>query len=189
MRFTLILILSIICINSRSQNATDSIDFEKVDLPFLELLVKNKVDSIRQNFGLSILKKDDVLYKAAMDQAVYLKNRRKIGHFQQAGDNRKNAFSRAQYYGATDLKVVGENVAWNHLERKEHKDPSTGDPILVYPYTYNKLADELVLAWIQSETHYQNLQTEEYQYTGVAIVFDKLQMEFTCVQVFAGYEQ
>ena len=183
-RFLLILFLLGNIPNLSAQS--DSVDFENLNIPMLENLVKERIDSIRIQYGLSILKPDNILYKAALDHAVYLKNRRMIGH-EQSSEEKRNAFKRAKYYGAENVKVVGENVAFDRVARVENYNKQTRETEYEYHYTYAQLADDIVEAWLQSETHFTNLKTPEYKFTGVAIVYDKRHKDFMCVQVFADY--
>ena len=165
---------------------TDSINFDQVNVPYLEKLVKFKIDSIRHSLGLNSLQTDITLYKAARDHAIYLKNRRTIGHFQN-NHVKKTAFKRAMYYGADQLKAVGENVAWNAVERLAEHNKRTGKTSYRYFYTYDRLANALVEAWLTSLPHYQTLKRKDFDYTAVSIAYDQVRKEFTCVQVFAEY--
>src|SRR5687767_8218092 len=96
---------------------SDTLDVNRVNIPFLESLVKRKIDTIRIELGLNPLEINTELYKAAKDQAEYIVRTGEFSHSQPAG-NKRGAMDRVVYYGGGEkLKMVGENLVWKHLER------------------------------------------------------------------------
>jgi len=164
----------------------DSVDFHNLDINYLCALVKLKVDSVRQSYGKPSLNLDIVLERAAEDQADYLRDRDKVSHYQ-TNYIKRDVMDRAHFYGASNIKKAGENVLWKYPRRLKKWDYSRNRYIPHFYYTYERLAKEIVEAWINSPKHFYVMMLPEFQYTGVGIAYDPQKVTITAVQVFGQY--
>lgn len=175
-----LLILGMFTTACFSQEPDDKIDQRNVNLPYLEFLVKTKIDSIRNNNGHFPLVNDAILYEAAKHHADYLVKEDLISHTE---PNKKfaNPQKRVEHFGGLDY-FAGENVASIYILvptrskriRKVHINE-----------TYEDAANELVVAWVKSKPHYKNMNLDKYQVTGLALSFDRAKNCIKAVQVFA----
>ncbi len=149
-----------------AQTPTDPIQPGKVNLAYLEHLVKIQVDSVRQTKDLPPLVNDSILYLASRDHAHYLTTELEISHFQKS-QSKKSPQNRVDFYGAKNY-LAGENVLSYPLED-----------------TYIATARRMVSGWVHSPGHYKNIITPDYQITGVAVLPHATDGNFIAVQVFA----
>jgi uncharacterized protein YkwD len=164
----------------------DTIDMQGLDIDYLELLVKRKIDSIRVIHGRQSLVFEERLNHAARDQARYLKRNNKVGH-KQVSFEKRDVAKRAKYYGVHRFRKLGENVLWKHPERLLVWDKQSRKYKPRFFYTYERLASSIVKAWVNSKSHYHTLLQPAFKYTGLAIAFDERKKELFCVQVFADF--
>jgi uncharacterized protein YkwD len=69
-------------IYSSAQAHSEKPDENKLNILFLEHLIKTQVDSVRKAHGLQPLVSDSILYVAAQDHASYLSTEKTISHYQ-----------------------------------------------------------------------------------------------------------
>lgn len=186
-RIVLALLISLASMKSMATVPSDSVVIDKLDIAYLEALVKEKIDSIRISHNLSQLGHDTMLYKVAIDHAIYLQNRKQMTHYQ-SSKMKRTALDRAKYYGVKNLRLVGENIVYNFMERMKVYDPNTNETMFYFSYTYEKLANDLVTTWMESKSHYETLKTPDWESTAVAVAFDPETKEIICVQVFADFQ-
>ena len=163
-----------------AQDPDDKIDPNHFNIQYLEFLVKTKIDSIRSENGLYTLIDDSILYLAARHHSDYLVKERTMGH-----NEKKKKFStpqkRVTHYGGLDY-FAGENVVSIPIlvpcRSKRIKKTHINE-------TYEDAANEMVVAWVRSKRHYQNMKYPKYQVTGVALTYDRATNTIKCVQVFA----
>ena len=185
MRLLFILYCSLWILPVGAQLPSDSIDFEAVKIEFLEQLIKHKVDSIREVLDLNVLKQEVILQKAAADHAEYLKKSGELSHYQDF-KLKHTPLDRVLYYGAGPDISVGENVAWNAVDRQTIINRQTGEKKIRFFYTYDRLADNILQGWLESPAHYEVLTKPEFKITALAIAYDQKLKEFYTVQVFAN---
>lgn len=151
-----------------------------LNLPFLEFLVKTKIDSIRNELGLPPLVNDSILYVAAKHHADYLIKNKILSHNERPGKF-TNPQKRAESFGAVDY-FVGENVASTFIlipvKSKWKKKPHINE-------TYDQAAMELATAWLKSKPHFKNIKNKKYQITGLALQYDRGKNNIKAVQKFA----
>lgn len=166
-----------------AQQPDDRISFDNINVRYLEHLVKEGIDSVRQAHELTALANDSILYVAAKDHALYLSENRRLSHYQRGRDkeNKKRPQQRAAFYGAKNYRV-GENVALTYLnkpfETEDEKETYINE-------TYRQLANDLVKSWVKSPEHYKNMLTPGYEVTGLAIGLNPERNEVRAVQKFA----
>lgn len=169
-----------------SPRAEDTISFSRLDIGFLEALVKTKIDSVRLLAGRQPLFFDATLAAAARDHARYLQVHKRVSHYQRSAEKR-SVMDRVRYYGATGLEKVGENVLWKHPARLKQWDARTRRYQERFYYTYESMADAIVEAWMESPDHKHTLLIPDFRYTALAIQVDPATSDLTVVQVFAAY--
>lgn len=154
---------------------------EPIHKAFLEHLIKEGIDSVRQSHGLLPLANDSILFVAAQHHALYLKEKGKLSHFEKGVTDYETPQERAISYGASNHYLVGENVAANFYFKKVtlKKGKTT-----VYK-SYRQLANAIVTQWVKSPGHYQNIITSSYNKTGLAIAINELDNKVYIVQKFA----
>ncbi len=169
-----------------SPRAVDTVDFDHVQVHYLEQLVKQKIDSLRQAEGRFPLFHDPILQDAARDHVRYLSIHGQNSHYQRIPD-KYNVLDRVEYYGGRQLVKVGENVLWKRPARLHRWNDRLKRYETHYFYTYRSLADAIVKAWVQSRRHWNTLQIPQFKYTAVAIHIAPESHEIRVVQVFAQY--
>lgn len=156
------------------------IDINAIDLPYLEHLVKTKIDSVRQHYNCDPLINDSILYVAAKHHSFYMYKRSGITHFENEFPETKTPQLRAEHFGAKNY-YVGENVlstSYNTtIKDKKNKTHNTR--------TYEGLADAIVSGWVNSPGHFKNIITPEYQITGIAFEVHKFDRILYACQKFA----
>jgi uncharacterized protein YkwD len=163
-----------------AQVRDSEINPDNFNMALLEHFIKIRIDSVRHGKKLGTLQNDSCLYKAAVDQAMYLLNKKEIGHTQNTR-KKKDPMERAIYYQA-NYSMIGENVAriyylTNMQMKKVSKKP-------VFVRTYDEAAVEMVEGWVHSPPHYANIKTPSFDLTGVAISVNPKDKSITGVQVF-----
>ena len=157
-----------------------AINPENFNKALLEHFIKIRIDSVRHGKKLGALQNDSCLYKAALDQAMYLLNKKEIGHTQNTR-KKKDPMERAIYYQA-NYSMIGENVARiYYLTNMQMKKVSKKT---VFVRTYDEAAIEMVEGWVHSPPHYANIKIPSYDLTGVAISVNPKDKSITGVQVF-----
>jgi uncharacterized protein YkwD len=153
------------------------------DAKFLEHLIKTQIDSVRKSKGLRTLQNDSISYLAAKDQSIYITERAKLSHYQDANAAKKTPQKRVEYFGAEDY-FTGENVLvvpfntnmfYSHDKRKETH----------FVGNYARVAYDMMVTWVNSKHHFENIVTEGYTITGVAVDVNWTREEIYCTQVFA----
>lgn len=174
-------------LNLKAQHPHDAIDTTNINLPFLEYLVKGKIDSLRKSKTFNALINDSILYMAAKEHADYMRKEAEISHYHKSDPNKKTPQKRAEFYGAKNY-FVGENVALIYIytpsyyahERKSETHIVT---------SYDQAAHDFVVNWVNSRGHYANMLTESYEITAVAISFDPSEKALYAVQMFAEVDK
>jgi len=162
------------------QTPKDYFRFHSPNKPFLEHLIKIKVDSLRISQELKPLANDSSLFLAAQFHADYLIKFKKLSHNQTNFPKTKTPQQRAELFGALNY-IVGENVAKSYA----HKKLKNKKGKIYYNYTYNQVATDILTAWINSPGHYANIMMPNYEVTGVSVALDSAKKEIKVVQKFA----
>ena len=179
-KLTYLIIITLLPLFGMSQSPSDYFDINHFNKKYLEHLIKVGIDSVRTAHECEKLVNDSILYVAATDQSGYMKKNRRLSHYQNGNKEKRTPQDRANFYGANHYRV-GENVAFVPLlsgnEDQQHKSS-----------TYQSIAQDLVTAWVKSPGHFNNIITEEYEVTGVAISVDLQQDKVYGCQKFAHIE-
>jgi len=134
-------------------------------------LVK-KVNALRLDLGLPILKNSIILRKAAKNQCLYMVKSRKLTHKQ---GNRKlaNPLKRVRNFKGYEFERVGENV----LHTKPVKLPLRNKYLEL-------LADEMFMSWKNSPGHYENMINPDYEFSGIDFMYSPKEKIIYAAQVF-----
>ncbi len=177
---------SLLCFANASafaQSPGDVFEMKNANLRYLEELTKAGVDAVRQQHGSAALANDSILYLAASDHANYLKRTGELSHFQNKNARKADPQKRAEYYGAINYNV-GENagtitVGTYIISRKGERLPVR---------TYEEIAAALVVGWVDSKRHFDNMTLRSFELTGLAISFDPKDNKVIAVQKFASVQ-
>lgn len=176
----IIIVLQTGCPFLRAQPKDTLIDPDHFNYRLMEYMIKSRIDSFRKTKKLGALANDSLLYKAALDQAIYLEKRSEISHTQPAR-RKKDPMARAVYYGAS-YQMIGENVARIFYLVNMTNPRLRGRTVFIR--TYSEAANEFVEGWLHSPHHYKNIVTSGYDVTGLAISMNPKEKSITAVQVF-----
>src|SRR5688572_23804532 len=164
---TFLVVLIFVSIPSLAQ-VSDEVSLQVPDLKKLEWLTHESVNTLRTDKTLSALAWDDVLYRAAKDQADFLIREKKISHTQKTKGKRTPA-ERVKIHGGTVFKIVGENIVAVSLGAQlsvKGRKLST--------VTYHAAAHAMAQLWKSSAGHYKNILSKKYNCTALAITYDSL---------------
>lgn len=154
-----------------------SSDFNK---RYIEHLIKIKIDSVRQVNNCSPLINDSILFVASNHHAQFMREHKKMSHYEYGFKITETPQLRANYYGAQNYGV-GENVLKAYcntlIETKRKKVINTS--------TYSGLANAIVDGWVNSPGHFKNMITPDYQITGVSVSIDTTTNAIYACQKFA----
>ncbi|WP_070137870.1 CAP domain-containing protein [Crocinitomix algicola] len=157
-----------------SYGQNEKVDLKSFNEELLAEYLRAEVNKFRARKRLDTLVNDEILAKAAKDQANYMADKQQIGHGQKS-KLKGSPYKRVLYYGGSH-NAVGENVMAFDLARAVKKSKNR--------LTYERLAKDMVKDWSKSRGHKENLL--EAKYANIAHEF-RLQdgTLFTC-QVFGS---
>lgn len=163
-----------------AQSPADRIDPSAINFRYLEHLVKTGIDSVRQSHGLDPLANDSILFVAAKDHAEYLTRKKILSHFQNDVPAKRTPYDRVIFHGGKDFASVGENIISTFIHQ-----PVKGKGQEVHiTETYGQAAADMVIGWVNSPPHFQNIINPVFKSTGVAIIYDLEEKNFKGVQKF-----
>jgi len=164
-----------LALQSQTSHETDE---NKLNIKYLEHLLKQEIDSVRQSKGLDVLINDSILYLASEDQSKYLSTKKELTHFQKENPDKYSPQNRADYYGAVNFRV-GENILFTSFYSP------TGNQSVIDSDIYKEMAHSMMLLWVHSPGHYANIVTRDYDITGVSVYYDKKTNRLFAAQDFA----
>lgn len=163
-----------------AQTADDVINFDELNIPYLEHLLKKEVDYIKTQKKQAPFRNDSILYLAARNQTEFMLRNNELTHFQKENKAFEDPQLRIEYYGAQRV-FAGENVLYFPtsipVQVKYQK-------FLEEPKTYLEYARVLAKGWRYSKPHYANIISPDYSITGVCVRYDKEQGQLWATQVF-----
>ena len=123
-----LLILFLISVSGFAQSPSSQIRKESLNKPFLEHLIKSKVDSLRLVNNCKSLANDSLLQVAANHHSAYMSEYARMTHQETEFPHTKTPQNRAEYFGAKNY-FVGENVA--KISRVESSYEQLANAILI----------------------------------------------------------
>ncbi len=184
MRKFLILIFSLIITSLSAQKASDTIQFEKIDYPFLEYLIKSKVDSVRRAHQLLPFFNDSLLYLAAWEQVEYLNKEQLLTHRQLRG-KLETPLQRVMNYGGPYANVA-ELLGIAHLKTSTLYDYAS-EELKHTIYTYQQTAEHFINQWMIDPESRSFLLTRSLNAAGIVAMAEKNSNIIKLVAVFGKY--
>lgn len=140
------------------------------------LLETNK---LRKKAKVSPLQNETALASASEDHANYMRDKQKLTH-KQRNKTKRTPKNRVDFYGQ-QFDRVGENVQLNNLNLNSSPKDKKHPPL----DTYEKLAEQLVLAWKNSPPHYANMIHSDFVSTYTSLAVGENGELYAC-QLFGG---
>ncbi len=181
--YLIYVLLSFSCCNAVAQQKNEKIYSSSLNKQFLEHIIKEKIDSVRKGKGLKLLVNDSILYIAANYHANWMNDNRKFSHKEKTNPIMLTPQDRVNHFGAPNY-LVGENIIKTYLNKPLEREKVK--PKNYINKTYEDLANDFVIGWINSPKHYANILTEDYQITGLAISVNPKKDLIYAVQKFAS---
>jgi uncharacterized protein YkwD len=123
------------------------------------------------------LQNDEILSKAAANQAAYLLKEKKLSHTQ-SKNTYKDPQKRVYAFGGKHT-MIGENVAYTYANVIVNTKKNTKIKL----ETYEQLASHFVEVWVNSPPHLKNIK-QAFTLSGVAVSPDAKTNVVYAVQVF-----
>jgi uncharacterized protein YkwD len=160
-----------------AQQPNDAVDIENFNADLIAELVQKEINRVRDSLDLATLSTDDILYKASLDHCQYLAQKNELTHYQKNAKKRTPKL-RAEYYGAINY-AVGENIV----------SVSASPEVVINGQTlpcstYTQMTKVMVLIWMNSPPHWENITAPDYRITGVAVSVNPKQQTLICTQTF-----
>ena len=153
--FTFLLIIKI----ALAQSPSDAFQLSNINLPYLEHVVKIKIDEFRKSKDLSPLYNDSILYVAAKDHAQFLVKTKRISHYQRDDVQKEYPQNRAVFHGASEHYEVVENIAKTtvlqpvtYKHERQQKKPKTH-----ISDTYEMAAKDIIISWLYDKEDKERL--------------------------------
>lgn len=145
----------------------------------LNLFIQKELNEFRKKAKVEAVTTESALTFAAEDHAAYMLKKQKLTH-KQNKRIKKTPKNRVDYYGQ-QFNLVGENVQLTNLNLNSTIDNKKA-PLL---NSYEKLAENLVLAWRNSPPHYRNMINPNFKTTYTSIAVGENGEVYAC-QLFGG---
>ncbi len=150
---------------------------------FLEALVHDGINQIRNTRGTKHLANHQVLRKAAKEQTNYVRVNGRLDHYQPA-KGKMTFKERVNYFGGS-FSATGENLQYFGFPAQTLTQGHRQYNHIAYP-TYAEAARKIVENWVISGSHYRNLINTKYKFAGTAVSLDKKGKGVYVTQVFGG---
>lgn len=160
--------------------ASPQLNGEPINQAYLEHLIKIKVDEVRKSNKCNPLINDSILYVASSFHSNYLKEIKRLSHYQENAPRTRTPQLRTEFFGAVNY-AVSENVLVTPFGTNvKGKDGSIFDT-----RTYEGVANAIVSGWVNSPGHFKNMIDTRPQITGLAITIDTVNKRIYACQKFA----
>jgi uncharacterized protein YkwD len=178
-------IVAILCISLvfGFKSNTDTFTVDNLDTDKLESLIIKRLNQERVKAGLLELTNNAVLKQAADDQAKYIAKLGKLSHRQPLKTKAKTR-DRVEFYGGK-MQGIGENAAYIKLFVPALYKGKSGAVDTATISSYNRAADYLVYAWMNSASHKTNILYPKYTLSGLKVIYNPKLNSLFSVQVFA----
>ncbi|MBL7913284.1 MAG: CAP domain-containing protein [Bacteroidia bacterium] len=163
------------------QTASSEINVTNINYSLIESEFLNRLNKLRTDQKLTTLTSDNILKKAATDQAKYQNEKHVVTH-NQTNKGKEKPQNRVFYYEGTH-DLVGENcikIPLKKLFKPKYKKTD------IEVKTYADAAEALFLGWKNSPGHYKNMIEPSYDVSGLGFSFDKDSSFLYCAQVFGA---
>lgn len=175
---TLLLCAFFTSLRAQSPSPFDPVNLAAPDLKNFNKLTFQAINDLRYEKKIFALVWDDVLFRAAQDQATYLLKQTKLTHNQSSKD-KSTPFQRVKLHGGLSYKRAGENLVRVTLGVNSSKTGRRFSTV-----TYNATAQAMALLWKLSPGHYKNIMDPRFNTSAIATAYDERSQRLVCVQVF-----
>jgi len=183
MRIKNIFILSVFAfLFSFTRSEETRIDINNIDQDKLEILILEKVNELREKKKKPLLSMNNILGKAAVNHADFLKKHKKLSHTQSSRKTR-TPMDRTDYYGGK-FSYVGENIAYTYLYEPVKGAENTRNSVVLK--SYEATAEYFYQLWKNSKTHYKNMIDGDFNLSKIRFSFDSKTNRIYGVQVFGA---
>lgn len=134
----------------------------------IELLIFTQINKLRFDSGLDKLKWDPLLAQIARKHSLDMATNTYLNHTNLNGLNPTQRADKANFNTRLETKDliiigIGENIGF--MPKGVVKDVG----VII---TTNDVASAMVLEWMRSEGHKENILKEDYIFTGIGVVYD-----------------
>ena len=164
-----------ICGQLRAQSPDDLLKIKEANIPYLENLIKEKLDSARRSsVGARQTANDSLLYVVAKQHADYLSVNNKSGH-NQLEDSMRTTALRLKHFGVQNY-LSSELVQSTYAHRPVKIKPNPNEKLSIKTIfdTYNDVAYYFVSQWSQAKRTKSKFNDPNYNVVGIAVTINKL---------------
>ncbi len=162
--------------------ADSKVEKDSFDKAYLESLIFDQVNEIRNSKDLGSFIFHEQLQQAAANQSDYQRNNKKLTHDQKG--KLKEPRHRVEHAGMSNAEAVGENVFYTFFNSQV--ETGFGKNRAVNVFTYGEVAWIAAQSWKHSKPHYANIIDATYNYAGVSVAVDWEDEMMYFTQVFAN---
>jgi hypothetical protein len=164
------------------QTASSVIDPQEINYDFIGRLFNEKLNELRKSKGLSQLKLDPYLEKAAQEHAKYMTDNDTLTHIQN-NTVKKTPSDRVRFFKGNH-EGIGENCLFTFL-LTPIKDRLKKELITIN--TYEQAAQDIFTSWKNSPGHYKNMIEPSYDVQGIGFSYNKQKKKLFSSQVFGRF--
>jgi uncharacterized protein YkwD len=175
----ILLLLLLFCLAARAQKKSPELDLKNLNYQMLETEFIERLNQMREGMSLGKLSADNILKRAAKDQADYQQSIHQLSHSQPTKD-KETPQKRVFFYNGTH-DHIGENCIKIPLKKPFKAKYSKKE---LEAKTYSDAGEALFLGWKNSPGHYKNMIDPDYEMYGLGFSFDKDSSNLYCAQVF-----
>lgn len=161
----------------KTTSASDIIDHRNINFDLLEELIHDEINRVKKENDLPELTNTEVLQNAAVDQNDYQVGRGILSH-SQVNPKKENLRDRISYYGG-GYQAMAENVLYEGFLVQ-----TRGTTIEVITPTYAEQAKKMVMSWMNSPGHRQNILNSTYDKVGTSVAYNADLRAVFATQVF-----
>lgn len=158
--------------------SSSKIDYKNINLTLLENLIYEEINKARRANGAGPLANDLTLRKAAVDQNNYCVRKMELSHYQNT-PGKKTIKDRVLFYGK-GYSMMAENLIYEGFTVRR----TNGKISDILTPSYRKLAKTMVINWMQSPGHRQNIVENQLKRVGTAVAYNPKNYAVYATQVF-----
>lgn len=176
---------SALVFNRYGERAQQAIQPDRYDQRLLERMVLDGINQVRANQGIPALVNQPSLKRAAKEQNDFIRVNRRLLH-EQPSRNKRTSRDRVTLHGGS-FNRIAENLMYKKFgHQTKYTNYNRSSRQVLYP-SYEAAARAIVMAWVNSSDHYQNLINRKFNYVGTEISIDYLREGLYATQVFGGH--
>lgn len=162
MKYKSIIFIGLIFWTYFSNAQNHLINYDSFNHSFLEELVLEEINHIRDSIGLVALREDHYLKLAAINHSKFLVKNERLTHLQISKKYRNPALRVKKVKGKNHR--IAENITYVNVHSKDGEK--------LFEKTYEHLAKTIVSHWVKSSKYFKNIRTDWTATTGVSSQYD-----------------